>query len=61
VREHTKSHPPRHDGDALSALLATELALREQFETARAEAEKIVADARLRAKTTESSARARHA
>lgn len=58
VREHTKSHPPRHDGDALSALLATELALREQFETARAEAEKIVADARMRAKTTESSLKA---
>lgn len=58
MREHTKSHPPRHDGDALSALLATELALREQLEAARAEANTIVADARARAKATESNLKA---
>jgi vacuolar-type H+-ATPase subunit H len=53
VREHAKSHPPRHDSDALSALLATEHALRQQFDAAAAEAAKIVADARERATAAE--------
>jgi vacuolar-type H+-ATPase subunit H len=53
VREHAKSHPPHHDGDALSALLATEHALREQLDAAATEAAKIVADAHARATAAE--------
>lgn len=47
-RNHTKLPAAHHDGDALTALLATEHTLREQLDAANAEAERIVSEARAR-------------
>lgn len=51
----TLAKPPagHHDGDALTALLATEHTLHEKLDAANTEAERIVADARARATAAE--------
>jgi len=51
-RSHTKPPPARHDGNALTALLATEHTLRERLDAANTEAERIVSEARARAAAT---------
>ncbi len=51
---HNHAKPPaaHHDGNALTALLATEHTLREQLDAANTEAERIVAEAYTRAAAT---------